>query len=284
MVNFNGELVSDSAAFFNHKNRGFRFGDSLFEEIRVVNGQIIFLEEHYFRLMANMRIVRMEIPMDFTMEFIREQILATIEANSLLDAAALVRISVSRIDGTHIAPRSNQVNYILDCKKLNSPFYILESGTFEVELFKDFYVNPDMLSNLDVGNKMLQVTASIFASENGYEDCLLLNGNKQVIGATSGNLFLVKGMEIKTAPLSAGATNSVIRKKLLEMMASLDSYKVIEEPISPFELQKADELFILNTEKGIQPITQYRKKKFELTVAKELLGKLNAHARLANLK
>ena len=54
---------------------------------------------------------------------------------------------------------------------------------------------------------------------------------------------------------------------------------MVETSISPFELQKADELFITNTLVGIQPITQYRKKTYSTEVAKNLIGKLNTIAR-----
>mgnify|MGYP006201792307 FL=1 len=55
----------------------------------------------------------------------------------------------------------------------------------------------------------------------------------------------------------------------------MDGIEVLEQPISPFDLQKADELFITNVIVGIQSVTKYRKKEFEQTIAKQLLEKLN---------
>jgi branched-chain amino acid aminotransferase len=121
---------------------------------------------------------------------------------------------------------------------------------------------------------------SIFAKENEYNNCLLLNENKQVIEALNGNIFLVNGYKIKTPPLSDGCLNGIIRKQLIDIVGQLPDYILEESSISPFELQKADELFITNTIIGIQPITQYRKKEFTSSVAKELLAKLNVKARL----
>ena len=54
MVNFNGNLLSKNTFYLNHENRGLRYGDALFESIRVVNGKIFFWEDHYLRLMASM--------------------------------------------------------------------------------------------------------------------------------------------------------------------------------------------------------------------------------------
>ena len=94
MVNFNGDILSQDTLFLNQENRGLKYGDGLFETIRVVNGKIFFWEDHYLRLMASMRIMRMEIPMNFTMEFLEEQLLNTIASNGLENSPARVRLSV----------------------------------------------------------------------------------------------------------------------------------------------------------------------------------------------
>ncbi len=282
MVNFNGKLVPPDTTTGNHDNRGLRFGDALFETMRVVNGTIYFWEEHYLRLMASMRILRMEIPMEFTMEILEKQLLELLKANELQDKAARVRFTIFRNAGGLYLPQTNDISYYIESSLLETPFYLLSEEAYEVELFKDFYVNPDMLSTLKTNNKMLNVVGSIFAAENGYQNCLLLNNAKQVVETLNGNLFLVKDKHIKTPPLKAGCLNGIVRKKLLGMLTNLPEYTIAEEMISPFELQKADELFTTNTIVGIQPITKYRKKQFRTSVAKELLGKLNAQVRLAN--
>lgn len=284
MVNYNGALLDKNSNFFNHTNRAFRYGDALFEDIRAINGQLIFWEEHYFRLMASMRILRMEIPMDFTMEYLEDKVVQTLKANGLLSKPALVTMGVFRNSVADLSPSNSTVSYVISASELNNPFYMLHDAAYEVELFRDYFVNQDMLSTLETNYKTLEVVASIFARENNYSDCILLNTAKHVVGTVFGTLFLVKENTIKTAPISDGAKNSVIRKKLLEIVDALESYELGETSISPFELQKADELFLLNTQQGIQPITKYRKKVYENTVAKDLLGKLNANARLASLK
>jgi branched-chain amino acid aminotransferase len=280
MVNFNGDILSQDTLFLNHENRGLKYGDGLFETIRVVNGKIFFWEDHYLRLMASMRIMRMEIPMNFTMEFLEEQLLSTIASNSLENSPVRVRLSVFRNNGGYYLPETNEISYIMEVGELDSPFYMIHQQDYVVELFKDFYVNPDMLSTLKSNNKAINVVGSIYAQENGYQNCLLLNNQKQVVEALNGNLFLVMGNTIKTPPKKDGCLNGIIRKKLIEIVGKLEAYTLEEASISPFELQKADELFITNAIVGIQPITRYRKKNFEAKVAADLLGKLNAAARL----
>lgn len=280
MVNFNGKLFSEEKDIFNYNNRGLKYGDALFETIRCVNGTIFFWEDHYFRLMASMRILRMEIPMEFTLEFLEEEIRKTVVENGFEAKSARVRLTIFRNEGGLYNPITNEVSFVIETNALESPFYLIEEESYEVELFKDYFVNKDMLSNLKTTNKILNVVASVYATENGYDNCLLINNDKQVVEVINGNLFLVKENIIKTPHLSDGCLNGIIRKKLIEVIEATDEFQLLEESISPFELQKADELFITNSINGIKPIYKYRKKEYTNTVAKSLLGKLNAKARI----
>ncbi|WP_335967180.1 aminotransferase class IV [Galbibacter sp. PAP.153] len=280
MINYNGQLLENNANFLNGANRGLRYGDALFETIRVVNNKIFFWEPHYLRLMASMRILRMDIPMDFTMEFLQQQIENTIENNELQDQAVRVRFTVFRENGGLYTPATNNVLYIIEAKKIENPFYVLNTQPYEVELFKDHYVNSGLLSTLKSNNKIVNVLAGIFAEENGYDNCLLVNEHKNVIEATNGNLFLVKGHTVKTPPITEGCLNGVLRKQLIDIIEKTEGLEIAEAVISPFELQKADELFLTNVISGITSITKYRKKLYTNEVAKQLLGRLNAKARL----
>ena len=279
MINFNGNLTEKPE--ISPYNRGLLYGDAVFETMRCINGKIIFWEDHYLRLMASMRILRMDIPMDFTMENLEEQILKLIAENQLDKGPARVRLTVYRNEGGRYLPADNGVGFFAFAEAMPAPFYTIDDQDYEVELYKDHFINADLLSTLKTNNKVAHITGSIFAKENGYANCLLLNNRKTVTEALQGNLFLVKDKYIKTPPLEEGCLRGILRKQLLEILKKLDTYTFEETAISPFELQKADELFITNTIMGIQPITKYRKKSFDTKVARDLLGKLNARARLS---
>lgn len=279
MLNFNGELVHEEETILKGTNRGLQYGDALSEELRVVNGVIYFLEDHYLRLMSSMRILRMEIPMQFTMEFMEAEILKTVSSDATM-AAKNVKFTIFRNGANSYKPSTNDISYIISSQNLSSPFFTIDKQDYELELFKDFYKGASMLFNLNTTNKVLNVVASVYASENDYQDCLLLNESKMVVESLNGNIFLVKEKTIKTPPLTDGCLNGILRKKLIELLSKLADYDVLEESISPFELQKADELFIVNSIDGIIPVTKYRKKVFSNNTARDLVGKLNAMARI----
>ena len=273
MINFNGTIVTDDTNILT-QNRGFLYGDAVFETIKIIDGRILFLEDHYFRLMSSMRVVRMEIPMNFTMEYMEEQILSTVKATNLIDASR-VRITVCRNDGGYYLPISNEVSFLIHVSPIDLPLYSFEKSSYEVDLFKDFYVTKQLLSSIKTTNRILNITASIFAHENGFDNCLLLNDSKNVVEAIQGNIFMVVGNKLITPPVSEGCLNGVMRKQVLSLAKKISTLEVVEEVISPFDLQKADEVFITNVIKGIQPITKYRKKEFKKVIANELLIKLN---------
>ncbi|MCW5515542.1 aminotransferase class IV [Muriicola sp. Z0-33] len=275
MINFNGKLLPEDSSFLNHSNRGFKYGDALFETMRATSGLVFFMEEHYLRLMASMRILRMEIPMNFTMEYIEDQIKACLLANQLVNTPARIRFTVFRNDGGLYLPKNNEVSFVVEAQQLNSSFYLIEDTPYEVELFKDFYINADMLSTLKTNNKIINVVGSIYAKENGYDNCLLLNQSKQVVEALNANLFLCSGKTIKTPPLKDGCLNGIIRKQLMRIIEEDTTYTLEEKSISPFELQKANELFLTNTIVGIRPVSKYRKAEYGSSAANYFLEKLN---------
>lgn len=282
MININGNIIDHEHAKISLENRGYKYGDGLFETLKVVNGKIFFWEDHYFRLMASMRILRMDIPMNFTMEFLEEEILKTLQANKLDTNTARVRLNVDRGEGGKYLPKTSSVNYSIVAESYDRPFYtIAENQAYVIDLYKDFYLAPGLLSGLKSNNKALQVIGSIYAEENGYNNCLVLNTNKHVVEALNGNIFLIKDGIIKTPPLEDGCLKGIMRKQIIELVKSLPEYELQEVSISPFELQKADELFITNVIVGILPVTQYRKKSYSNTIAKLLTDKLNTKIRLS---
>lgn len=273
MINFNGLIVSNDTNILT-RNRAFLYGDAVFETVKIMDSKILFLEDHYFRLMSSMRVIRMEIPMNLTMEYLEEQIL-TLAKSKNLAISSRARITVYRNDGGYYLPQDNTVSFLISAESLDNAFYSIDKKDYVVDLYTDFYVSRQLLSSIKTTNKIINITASIFANENGLDNCLLLNDSKNVIEALQGNLFMLKGNVLTTPPVSEGCLNGIMRKQILALARKIENLEVVEDVISPFDLQKADELFITNVIKGIQPITKYRKKEFTNDLASKLVRNLN---------
>lgn len=280
MININGTIFEDSKAKLSINNRGFAYGDAVFETIKVNNNKPVFWEAHYFRLMASMRILRMEIPMNFTPEFLETQIQDLVSSMPSKSISNRVKLTVFRNTGGYYTPNSNDVSYIISVSELESDLYQISDDHYEIELFKDYLVSPNLLSTLKTNNKAVNVVGSIFAKENNYHNCLLLNTNKSIIEALNGNVFLVQGNSIKTPPLADGCLKGIVREQLIEIITKSPDYDLIEASVSPFELQKADEIFITNVIQGIVPVTKFRKKVYTSVTSKAFLKMLNIKLRL----
>ncbi|WP_299679427.1 aminotransferase class IV [uncultured Tenacibaculum sp.] len=272
MINHNGNLINASEFQLTAENRAFKFGDGIFETIKILNGKVVFFEDHYFRLMASMRMLRMKIPMEFTLEFLEGEIKKVAESFSETNLRA--RLTVYRKDGGLYTPKTNEVDYVIDVKPITAE----AKDKYVLDLYKDFYNYSGMLSTVKTTNRMLNTIAAVFAQENDLDNCVLLNERKGVAEVTNGNIFIIKGNTIKTPALTEGCIKGIVRKKIIQLLEEHNDYTIEETSISPFEIQKADEVFITNAIVGVQPVTNYRKKEFSTDISKKIRKSLQLMA------
>jgi branched-chain amino acid aminotransferase len=269
MVNFNGVLISSENIKLSLENRAFKYGDAIFETVKVLNKKVVFWEDHYFRLMASMRMLRMKIPIEFTLEFLEQEILKTVAAQQEANAYR-IRLNIFRKDGGLYTPKTNKIDFTVEVKE--STYQIKDF--YSLDVYKDFYNYSGLLSTIKTNNRMVNTLASIFADENDLDNCILLNEKKGVVEVTNGNIFVVKGKVVKTPALTEGCIKGITRLKVLEILFKNKELTIEETSISPFEIQKADEVFITNAIIGVQPVTNYKKKTFTTEIGKKIASNL----------
>lgn len=272
MVNFNGTVVERDELRFEDFARATMYGDAVFETIRMREGKLLFLEDHYFRLMASMRILRMPIPMDFTPEFFVE------EAEKLAEEEAVesgrLRLQVTRVAQGKYTPSSEQSTaWWMELEELEEYEYVWKDRGLTVDLFKDHYIQAGLLSSIKSSNSLPYVLGGIYAQENGLDAVLMVNDKKMLVEANAANVFVLKGNVLRTAPLEDGALRGVFRKNVLGWAKEI-GLEIKEESINPFDLQKADEIWLTNTITGVQWVENYRKRTYTGDKAKELVGLL----------
>ena len=256
--NLNGDLrtLNDlpSSLFY----RTTQYADALSEPVVITDGQLLFWEDHYFHLMASMRKLRYAIPMRFTPEYLEEQCLKLWEANGRAARFKLL-IQVFRDYSSPAWKREGQLHFLI--KPVQESELFAPAGKKEMkvtELYKDHYLPLGMLANLSVPEPAAVAVANAFAQENGFDDCALLNEQKQVVRALSGLLFVSNGEGLKTPSLESGAPAWVIRKQIL-IAAIKNEWELDEGPISPFEIPKAKEVFTVNAYGEFHGWKKYRK-------------------------
>ena len=272
MINYNGAIIEKSDLPSAEIARATMYGDAVFETLKMQEGKLFFIEDHYFRLMAGMRILRMPISMDFTPEFFIEQ------AERLAEEVAIengrLRIQVVRVaDGKYTPSEDQSTVWWMELEELESIEYIHSEKGLTVDLFKDHYIQPGLLSTIKSSNSLPYVLGGVYARENNLDAVLMVNDNKMLVEANASNVFVLKGDVLRTAPLEDGALRGVFRKNLLNWGKEI-GLQVKEESINPFDLQKADEIWLTNTITGVQWVEKYRKNTYKGDKAKELVALL----------
>ncbi|MDG1252531.1 MAG: aminotransferase class IV [Schleiferiaceae bacterium] len=270
---YEGNRLSDAEgqAF---SRRSHLYGDGLFETMRVHRGKICFWESHYFRLMASMRILRMEIPEAWSPDELEAELISCLPSGSW---DCRLRLSVWRSGGLGYAPSTNGVEHAIYVQEIESLGYPHPPKTLKVDVFQEHKKAPGLLSSLKSSQSALYILAAQFAVEQSLDDVILLGLDNRILETSRGNLFVLKGIELTTAPLSAGALRGVIREQVLRLAPGL-GLEVKEEALSPFALLDADEIWMSNAIDGISTVTNYRKSIYSALHAGRMQNALRASA------
>ena len=154
MINFNGIIKDQSDQI--KDNRAFLYGDSVFETLRIIDNKIIFWEDHYFRLMSSMRIIRLDIPDEYTPDFLEENILKLHKSVSK-NSHSRARINIFRFSTGKYTPTENTPSFIISCEDTNNSIYTINDGEYVVDLFKDYHLDKKLISSLKNNNKIINV-------------------------------------------------------------------------------------------------------------------------------
>jgi branched-chain amino acid aminotransferase len=260
-------------AQISEQNRSYLFGDGIFDTVKISNGKLCFAELHYFRLMASLRIARMSIPQWLDQETYEALLLA--KAAEIGANNARMRITFFRNEGGRYFPEKSDIGYTVEAQPLSASDFSLNDTPYEVDIYRDFTITAQLLSTIKTTSKLIHITAAIYAQENDWQNCLLLNEHKNIVELVNANIFVRFGSKIVTPPVSEGCQNGIIRKVILTDVALRETYQFEERPVSVFELQQADELFFTNAIQGVGSITKYRKKIYENKAALAVLTRLN---------
>lgn len=269
----NGEYHPSAAPLFNSHNRSFRYGDGLFESMRMVNSKLCFGQRHWQRLMAGIQLLQLRLPDAFLTVSLDEWCKRLAEKNGITGNAR-IRLTVFRNDGGYYHPLVNDASWMIEMWQMSDPHYMLNDKGLSVELYQDIRKPINKLSTLKTANAQLYVLAALYAKKMNVDDSVLINQNGNVIEATGSSLFAVKNGVLYTSPLSEGCVAGVMRGVIMEI-AQENRIAVYEVPLPLSVLLNSDEIFLTNAVRGIQWVATYRAKKYSYATAKKFQELLN---------
>jgi branched-subunit amino acid aminotransferase/4-amino-4-deoxychorismate lyase len=253
----NGHLASMYEPAVPFSNRAFRYGDALFETIRLCNNKIMFLRDHLNRLKLGMTVLRMNLPAEFTTENLYDLITQLLKKN-VHAPHARIRLTVFRNPGGFYTPETNDISFLIETEETPEP-YALNSKGLWVDIFADIKKPINKLSNLKTGSALIYVMAGLARQSMKLDECLMVNENGSICESISGNLFVVKNGTLYTPPLSEGCIAGIMRKQVMSI-AHERKILTFESAISTYNLMNADEAFITNSVYGVRWIGQFKDK------------------------
>jgi branched-chain amino acid aminotransferase len=275
-VLYNGKLTASDEVRFGTSNRAFRYGDGVFETIRLIGGEACFTRRHLERLMAGVQQLHLRLPAGFITLSLTDWCRKLAQANQI--KSGRIRLSVFRTDGGNYRPDSNEAAWLMELEPLDVPTYTLNTEGLVIDLYQELRKPVSKLANIKSSNAVLYVLAAIHARDQQMDDCILLNQQGNVIEATASNLFAVKNGVLYTCPLSEGCVAGVMRAEVMAL-AQANRIAVYEVPLPMSVLLNSDEVFLTNAIRGIQWVSAYRQKRYTYDTSKRLFDLLVAEVK-----
>ncbi|MGM0471793.1 MAG: branched-chain-amino-acid transaminase [Bacillota bacterium] len=254
-VNINGEITPVAQARISPLDRGYLYGDGIFETMRTYQGEIFKLAEHLDRLFASAQAIMLELP--YTRDELQTELERTLAANDLVDQDAYLRLSFSRgeseggIDPTGV----DDPTLMVIAKPLADP-QPLAKKCWEVVTVPTRRNHPETINpRIKSTNFLNNILAKAEAKLVGADDGIMLNQAGFVTEGTVSNIFIVKDGKLKTPPLAAGILAGVTRELVIDLANSLD-IEVSEVNLTRHDLYTADEVLATVTTSEIIPITK----------------------------
>jgi len=271
--NLNGQFYPENELVLGIKNRAFRYGDALFESMHANGMSVYFFEKHFTRLTYGMKMLKMEIPYNFSMVFMANEIESTLHKNRLFQGAR-VRLMVFRNGSGLYSPETNKISYLIEVEKLESDTYDYNVKGLIIGIYTEVRLTRSIFSNLKTGNSLPYILAAIFRDENKLDECVLLNEADELVEGTGSNIFLVKNETIFTPNLNSGCVAGVMRHQIIKTARNL-GFTVREDfQLTEKELKACDEVFFTNAVKGIRWALAFNNKRYFNRISRILHSKL----------
>lgn len=273
-ININGEILASGEANVSVGNRAFKYGDGLFESMRMMNGRLMFADLHAERMRAGMDTLQVEGGDVVTQGFLEDKVRQLAIRNNIQNNAR-VRITVFRDAEGLYSPSGNNMGYVIEMSRTDQPDYAANYKGLIAQVYEDITKPINLLSNLKTCNSLLYVMAGIFRKRNSLDEVFILNQKGFLCEGMSTNLFILYQQNLYTPALEEGCIAGVMRSVVIRL-AEENGIQVVEAQINPDILNEADEVFVTNATNGIQWIMGFNGKRYFNKLSNELLGYLNA--------
>lgn len=251
----NQQLIAQKQAQISIDERGFLFGDGLFETYKIFNGKIYDFVAHQSRIIKGLRVLKF----DAEIKDLEKKSLQLIAKNQVENG--LLKISISRgIGSAGYQPTYESEPLII--------IQTLSSRTLPQKITLGISTQVVPMSNLGkTQNALPYILAKIAANEKNFFDCVMLSPQKFIAETSSANIFWVKNGKVFTPAKACGILLGCVRKKLLKIAPQ--KIKIKKAKISA--LKNADEIFLTNSSFLLLPVDEFLGQKLQKNLGNQLL-------------
>jgi branched-chain amino acid aminotransferase len=261
LVNCNGKLVPENEPVFAASNRGFKYGDGVFETLKVVMGKILLADLHFERLFTSLQLLQMQGVEKFNKNFLETRILDLCRLNNC-ELLARVRLAIYRED-------ESEPGFLMQAFEINDAVNKWNENGWKLGVYPLAQKSCDAFANIKSANYLPYVLAGLYAKENGWEESMVLNSDHKIADGSKTNLFLIKEGALFTPALNQGCVNGVMRRFIIEE-SKKNNFTVHQTEVSVDMLLEADELFVTNAIEGIRWIASFQDKAYTNAAGKKL--------------
>ena len=252
-VFFNGKFVAAEQAMVPVDDRGFLYGDGLFETMRVVHRRPFRLAQHLERLARGAEYLK--IPLPHTPNEFESLARQLIEKNGVTDG--VLKITVTRGSGARgYTPTLKENPLVLMALHPLPPMN--KEGDLQWSLVTSSQIIPacGSLASFKTLNKLTHVVARLEAMARGADEALLLNSNGEIAETASGNLFWIYQDKVCTVPTGRGVLPGITRAVVLEICQTL-GLQTNKRVTKPQQLRNSQGVFITQSVYGIIPVSSF---------------------------
>ena len=217
--------------------------------------------------MSLMRIQRMMIPEKFNSSYFSEKIHNLIEKyyDKFNSYSIDIKIVCSEvITNKKLFPK---INSLIKIEQVTNLSY--SDNFYEVDIYRERCISNNHFTFISGRNEIIN-SSKVFSYENNFNDVFLIDYEKKVVRSSKGSIFLIYGNKVITPLNHFRDLNSTIIERLFEKLDKNFGYEFSQEPISLFDILKANEIFIFNLIDGIYSVKSYKKRKFEVSETQKI--------------
>jgi len=262
-VCFNGKFLRATQPLFTSQNRSFRYGDGVFETIKVYKEKILHEQLHFDRLFLSLKMLQIECTINVST---LSKLISELTTKNKCADLGRVRVAFFRNE-------QNSAEFVMETFPLSEEVNQWNEKGLVVDVYPYSRKNADAFSNLKTANFLPYVLAELFAKDRSIDDGLILNAFNNLADSSKANIFLIKNNEIFTPALNQGCVSGVLRRFLLDELKQ-NQYRIQQGEISIDQLLEADEVFLTNSIYDIRWVEKFKEKTYSSNLGFSIYEKI----------